>query len=201
MSPAPRLRPHVHRHGHSHDPDMFTGGAVRHYERVARWFLRGLYRRVAADVAAAAPPRAAVLDVGTGPGLLLAEIARRRPDLRVTGVDVSPDMVSAAERHLAHLGDRASVHVADAADLPFEDGMFDLAVCSLSVHHWADVAAGVAEVARVVGPSGEIRVYDLRFAPFDVVADAAARQPNLAERTPTRARLRGGLLPLHCQVV
>jgi len=179
-----------------HDPHMFEGRHSHTYDRTARWLLRGFYRRVAADVAAAAPHGAALLDVGTGPGLALAEVARRRPDLRVSGVDVSPDMAALAGRNLAHLGDRASAHVGDVADLPFEDGMFDLVISTLSVHHWPDVPAGVAEVARVLDPAGQLRVYDMRFAPFDEVASSARAQPSLADRVPERTRLPGGLLPI-----
>ena len=59
-----------------------------------------MYRRLAADLAEVAPDGAAVLDVGTGPGVLLVELTARRPDLRLTGVDLSPDMIAAATRNL-----------------------------------------------------------------------------------------------------
>src|SRR5437868_3719501 len=121
---------------HGNVPWMFHGRHSRIYDLVARRVLRGFYRRLAADVAATAPQDGAVLDVGTGPGVLLVEVARRRPDLRLTGIDLSADMVAAAQRNLAPYGERASARVGDAANLPFPDGTFDLIVSSISLHHW-----------------------------------------------------------------
>src|SRR5262245_49495058 len=81
-------------------PNAFAGHSSRVYDLVARRVLRVVYRRVAADIATVAPQGGAVLDVGTGPGVLLVELAALRPDLRLTGVDLSADMVSAATRNL-----------------------------------------------------------------------------------------------------
>src|SRR4051812_49614799 len=107
-------------HGaHGNRPDAFTGRSSRRYDLMARWVMGGIYRRFAEDIVDAAPDGGAVLDVGTGPGVLLVEIARRRPDLRVTGIDLSPDMVAAARRNLRAFGERADARTADVADLPF----------------------------------------------------------------------------------
>ncbi|HLV59707.1 MAG TPA: class I SAM-dependent methyltransferase, partial [Natronosporangium sp.] len=85
----------LHRHHHHHHHHRFEGRTVRWYDLMARRLTRPVYRRLAADIAAAAPHGAAVLDVGTGPAVLLLELARLRPDLRLTGVDPSADMVAA----------------------------------------------------------------------------------------------------------
>jgi SAM-dependent methyltransferase len=74
-----------------------------------------------------------VVDVGSGGG----HVARR---LRETGcqvvtVDPSPGM-------------QADV-LASAEDLPFADGSFDVAVTRIAAHHFPDVRAAVAEMARV----------------------------------------------------
>lgn len=153
-------------HGHAHD--SFEGSA-RHYDWVARRLMRPVYRRVAADVVTAAPQGASVLDVGTGPGRLLVEIARLRPDLRLTGLDPASDMVETARRNLADVAETATAVTGDVADLPFDDGSFDVIVSSLSLHHWADPAAGASELARVLRPGGQLRVYDLKSAPFDAL--------------------------------
>ena len=176
-------------HGRNRNlPGFFEGRSSRVYDLVARRLVRPLYRRMARDIAAAAPIGAAILDVGTGPGVLLVELARRRPDLALTGVDLSPDMVETANRNLRQSGGRASVRVGDAARLPFEDGSFDLVVSSLSTHHWDDPAAAVPELNRVLRPGGRILIYDFPFAPFDVLAGAAAsvRNGHEARRTPFR---------------
>jgi ubiquinone/menaquinone biosynthesis C-methylase UbiE len=66
------------------------------YDRHAAWVFGGMYRRVAADVALTAPTGAALLDAGCGSGRLAVEIAERRPDLRVHGVDLERGMVEVA---------------------------------------------------------------------------------------------------------
>jgi ubiquinone/menaquinone biosynthesis C-methylase UbiE len=136
-----------------------------------------------------------VLDVGTGPGVLLVELARRRPDLRLTGVDLSADMIAAAARNL---GDRADVRAADVTDLPFEDGTFDLVVSSLSLHHWDDPAGAVPELARVLRTGGRVLIYDFPRAPFDTLADAAWNHSVLNAAEPRRTPVRIGVPFLRC---
>ena len=186
------LRP-LHPHG------SFEGRSSRFYDVMARRFLRGLYRRIAEDLIIAAPMDSAVLDVGTGPGVLLAEIARARPDLRVTGIDLSGDMVAAAERNISEFGERASVRVGDVADLPFGDRTFDLIVTSFSLHHWADVERAVPELARVLRPGGQLYVYDFQRAPFGVLDTAARGKGAFAGRPVQHTVIRAGQLHLrHC---
>jgi ubiquinone/menaquinone biosynthesis C-methylase UbiE len=52
--------------------------------------------------------------------------------------------------------------VGDAAALAFPDGSFDLVVSTLSMHHWADPAAGLAEIGRVLRPGGRALIWDFR---------------------------------------
>lgn len=182
------MRLHV---SHRNRPGVFEGRSSRVYDFVARRLLRAFYRRIAADLAASIPTDAAVLDVGTGPGVLLVELAQRRPDVRLTGVDLSPDMISAAGRNL---GERGSVRVADATDLPFPDAAFDVIVSSISLHHWDHPDRAAAELARVLRPGGRLVVYDFLFAPFDKLTAAASAEPRFAAQSPKRERFRTGRL-------
>lgn len=171
-----------HRHGHQESDRVMRGAAAVRYDRfVARWVLPRLYRAVAADVAAVTPPGGEVLDVGTGPGQLLVELARRRPDIEVVGVDPSEDMVRMASSRLDTMAHgRAQVHVAPAEDLSFPDASFDVVVSTLSAHHWADPAQAFAAQARVLRPGGQLRVYDLRSHSVERLAEhakAAALEP------------------------
>lgn len=182
-----------HRH-HGHRPEQFQGRASRRYDILARRVLRGAYRRLAKDAAAAAPIGGAVLDVGTGPGVLLVELARLRPDLRVTGVDLSADMASLARRNLAELGERAAARQGDVTDLPFPDESFDLIVSSLSLHHWDDVAVAASELARVLRPGGQVYLYDISRAPFAKLVEAAAGAGLTIPAAPWRTPIRVGML-------
>jgi SAM-dependent methyltransferase len=78
-------------------------------------------------------PDVKVLDVATGGG----HVARRLREEGCTVVTVDPAP-----------GMKADV-VAPADHLPFEDGSFDVVTCRIAAHHFPDIAAAVAEMARV----------------------------------------------------
>lgn len=177
----------------------FQGRSSRLYDVLARRFLHGLYRRISEDIVIAAPPDGAVLDVGTGPGHLLAELARDRPDLRVTGVDMSADMVAVAERNIQAFAGRVSACVGDVTNLPFADDTFDVIVTSLSLHHWDDVDTAVSELSRVLRPGGRLYVYDFDRAPFEALDLAAREKGQFAERPVQHTVIRTGQLhPRRC---
>ena len=169
----------AHTHPHPGNlPRLFQGHSSRVYDVVARQVVRGLYRRIAEDIADIAPDDGKVLDLGTGPGVLLVEIGRRRADLGLTGLDLSADMVTAARKNLREHGDRAEAVVGDVTSLPFEDDSFDVVVTSLSTHHWDEPRAAVPEIARVLRPGGRFAIYDFSFAPYDDI-DSAARDASV----------------------
>jgi ubiquinone/menaquinone biosynthesis C-methylase UbiE len=191
--------PHGHRFRHlfMHGDGSMTGwfGDPEHYERFASRLQRRLRTRVATDVAALRLPAGAhVLDVGTGPGRLPVEIARRSPQVRVTGLDVSPRMIEAATAAIEP-GQQVTAEVGDVAKLPYRDGSVDLVVSTLSQHHWPDRAAALAELARVLAPGGRIWIYDLRRALRTAQVAAAVAVPGSDVRVePVRAGLVGRLL-------
>lgn len=169
-----------HALGHGR-PDK--AGAFHHpgpYDRIANRQLRRLYARVAADVGAAAlPDGARVLDAGTGPGRVPLAIANARPRLRAEGIDLSEEMIEHARRLAAEAGlqDRVGFTVADVADLPYPDGTFDMIVSTLSQHHWKNREQGVRELVRVLKPTGQVWIYDIRFALRRAQTAARATRP------------------------
>ncbi len=158
------------------------------YDRHAGAVFRGMYRRVAADVAAAAPTGGVVVDAGCGSGRLAAEIARRRPDLRVRGVDLEPGMVQVATARAGRekVSDRAAFVVADLVDLPLRDDSVDLIVSTASLHHWVDVRAVIASLDRVLRPGGRLWIYDLRPVSAGGVRSASSAVGRRVDRTLVR---------------
>jgi SAM-dependent methyltransferase len=134
------------------------------YDALTRLLLGPLYRRIAADVAAAAPAGARVLEVGCGPGHLSIRLARH--GFAVTGLDLDQAMIARARANADRPGNsdqrRPSLLVGDVAALAFPNGSFDLAVSTLSMHHWADPTAGLAEIGRVLRPSARALIWDFR---------------------------------------
>ncbi|WP_236794608.1 class I SAM-dependent methyltransferase [Amycolatopsis sp. GM8] len=183
------MRKVLHRIGQRH---LFANGHA--YDRHAGKTFRGLHRQVAEDVAAAAPEGGLVLDAGCGTGRLAAEIAARRPDLRVRGVDLEPGMVETAIERAegAGIADRVQFTVADLADLPFPDDSVDLIVSTASMHHWADVPAVVSSLDRVLRREGPMWIYDIRWVPAGQVRSTSAKH----RRRMVRTVVRTGSFPL-----
>ena len=94
------------------------------------------------------PPRR-VLDLGTGTGAVARLVADRFPEAEVVGADVAPQMVEQARRLTD--SSRIAYQVADAQELPFADGAFDLVTLGNMIPFFA-------ELARVVAPAGHILV-------------------------------------------
>lgn len=148
---------------------VFSPRGAGLYNAIAPTLLRPLYRRVADDVMASpdlvsSSKASAVLEIGSGPGELAIEIARRLPDGEVVGIDLAEAMVARATELASaeRLDDRVRFALADAAALPLSDGSFGVTVSTLSLHHWSDPATVFTEVARVLRPGGVALIYDLR---------------------------------------
>ena len=75
-----------------------------------------------------------ILDLGCGTGLELEEYFRLCPSARVTGIDLSPGMLSALKNKFADKD--ISLWVGSYFDLPFGKSVFDAAVSVESLHHF-----------------------------------------------------------------
>jgi SAM-dependent methyltransferase len=149
--------------GHQAPGGILIGDAAR-YDTLSRLLLGPFLARIAADIAAAAPNGARVLEVGCGPGHLSTRLAHHGFD--VTGLDLDPAMIARAQANTGRAGNRGrrrpSFLVGDVAALAFPDRSFDLVVSTLSMHHWADPAAGLAEIGRVLRPGARALIWDFR---------------------------------------
>lgn len=104
-------------------------------------------------------PGAQVLDVGCGGGLLCESLSRA--GARVTGIDLAPGMIEAAQLHAAEQGLPISYAVA-SADLLVDSGpRYDVVTCMELLEHVPDPARLVATVARLVRPGGHVFVSTL----------------------------------------
>jgi SAM-dependent methyltransferase len=150
--------------GHQVSGGILVGHAAR-YDTLSRLLLSPLIKRIAADVASVAPGGAQVLEVGCGPGHLSIRLARHH-GLEVTGLDLDPAMIARAQANANRPGNadqrRPSFLVGNVAALAFPDRSFDLVVSTLSMHHWADPTAGLAEIGRVLRPGARALIWDFR---------------------------------------
>jgi SAM-dependent methyltransferase len=101
-----------------------------------------------------------VLDVGCGPGVLAAEVARRCPHAHVRGLDLSPTRLAEAKQ-LGKGQSNLQFQQGDAAALPFDDASLDLIYCRFLLEYLPDKHQAVAEMARVCAPGGHVILQDL----------------------------------------
>ena len=116
-----------------------------------------------------------ILDVGTAigdiPVYLLQETGIRRWNAIYTGVDYNRATVEYAERYLEHtldpsVADRFSVEQADAFDLPYADGEFDIVMASMFLHHFpGDQSVAILREMNRVSRDG-VLINDLHRHPF-----------------------------------
>ncbi len=99
-----------------------------------------------------------VLDIACGPGTYGRRIAS--PSKEVFGIDVSMGMLRQGAAYIAKEG-TPNVHFARARVevLPFENGLFDAALCCGSLHLFADTVIALREMARVMKSGAILSVF------------------------------------------
>jgi ubiquinone/menaquinone biosynthesis C-methylase UbiE len=104
-----------------------------------------------------------ILDVGCGTGRLASRLVAVFQHSRVVAVDASTEMIKHAAAGPGAGSARFAAAIAER--LPFTDAVFDLVVITLSLSHWRDQAAGLAEVSRVMAPDAVLLLVDVLPAP------------------------------------
>jgi ubiquinone/menaquinone biosynthesis C-methylase UbiE len=146
---------------------MATTRAAKDIRRFDRWShtyddswlqerLFGPVHQTVLNLALDGPAPRTILDVGCGTGRLLSAALQRWPDARLIGVDPAEGMVAEASRQIP----AARFMSAAAEALPLPDAAIDLAMSTMSFHHWRDHAAGLREIARVLRPDGRFILAD-----------------------------------------
>jgi ubiquinone/menaquinone biosynthesis C-methylase UbiE len=127
-----------------------------------------------------------VLDVGCGQGIDLVNYARC--GARATGVDLTPRHVDLTRAHLQALGLDGTVVQGDAEALPFPDASFDRVASNGVLHHTPGMDRALAEIARVLRPSGRATVlvynrHSLHYWVEQVLHEGLMRRKLLRERS------------------
>jgi ubiquinone/menaquinone biosynthesis C-methylase UbiE len=92
-----------------------------------------------------------VLEIAVGTGRNLPHYP---PDVHLTGIELSPNMLGIAQQRARELGREAKLRLGDAQRLDFPNESFDTVVCTLSLCSIPDDARAVAEMHRVLRPGG-----------------------------------------------
>ena len=101
-----------------------------------------------------------ILDVGCGTGRLLRQARPCYPTAELVGVDLAGQMVATASA-VTPTGLAVRYVQGRAECLPFTNEVFDLIFATLSLRHWTDLPAGIAEIGRVLTPGGVVVLADV----------------------------------------
>jgi len=105
------------------------------------------------------PADASVVDLGTGPGLLLPMLRERLPEASITGVEIQPVMLETA-RELAAGCDARIVEADLGGPLPIADASADLTLAVMSFHELPHPPVLLEHAARITKPGGIFVIYD-----------------------------------------
>lgn len=108
-------------------------------------------------------PHASILDVATGTADLAIQMARTLAPCRITGIDLSEQMVAVGHRKVEHAGlsETISLTTGDCLSLPMDDNTFDCVTVAYGVRNFEHLDRGYREMARVLRPGGTVCVIEL----------------------------------------
>jgi ubiquinone/menaquinone biosynthesis C-methylase UbiE len=119
-------------------PKKFGGDINRHYE-ILRKELQGVHEK-------------RVLELATGSGSAVNFLPN---DNQYTGTDISPGLLKKSVKSFRNADYKNSeFYVTSADDLPFDDNLFDIVLCILSLNFFSDIKKVLQEVKRVAAPAG-----------------------------------------------
>jgi ubiquinone/menaquinone biosynthesis C-methylase UbiE len=150
-------------------------------DRTERWLFGTEHRGWACSRA-----KGDTLEVAIGTGLNLPSYP---PDVRLTGMDLTPEMLALARIRAADLGMPVTLCEGDAQVLPFLDGTFDTVLCTYSMCSVPDEARTVLEMKRVLKPGGRLILVDhirSNVAPIYWIQRLMELAPSRGERELTR---------------
>lgn len=104
-------------------------------------------------------PKARVLDVGSGTGVMSDFAHKCRDDLHFIAVDPAEGMLKFSKQYI-------QTHQGSAEALPFSDNDFDVVVMGEALHHFSDVDQAIRETVRVLKKEGRLFIYDFDSSTF-----------------------------------
>lgn len=113
----------------------------------------------AGRIAASCPVNGSLLDVCCGTGDISILVAKKRSDVRITGIDFSPAMLEEAERKSKGLTG-INWQKGDALSLPFSDNRFSAACISFGLRNTSHYETVLSEMRRVVQDDGMVYCLD-----------------------------------------
>ncbi|MFA7108988.1 MAG: class I SAM-dependent methyltransferase [Sphaerochaetaceae bacterium] len=105
-----------------------------------------------------------ILEIGPGPGYVGLEILKKSPLAKLTGIEISENMIKLATNNAKdyHLEERVKYVKGNCANLPFENDTFDGVFSNGSLHEWENPLKAINEIYRVLKPGCFFCITDMR---------------------------------------
>lgn len=102
-----------------------------------------------------------ILDLGTGSGYLSFPIAKKYPNISITGLDIVEKALE-VNRLKANEEDIKNISFIsyNGIDFPFDDSEFDMVISRYALHHFPDIQKSISEVSRVIKQKGFLFISD-----------------------------------------
>ena len=141
--------------------ERIPGPLATSYEKATRMAIESYYSHVADEIVSNLT-EGIVLDLGTGPGYLPIEIAKRSLAIKIVGIDLTLKLIQMAQKNALEAGlkDRLNFQVGNAASLLFDDASFDMVISTGMLHSLRDPVKVLIEIYRVLKKGGEAWIFD-----------------------------------------
>ena len=97
-----------------------------------------------------------VCDLGCGTGNLIFDIAKKYPDAKITGLEISEDQINIA-KEVNIKNENVTLVKSDVLENTLPDDHFDVTYCRYLLEHVSDPKAVAAEMIRITKPGGRIK--------------------------------------------
>ena len=103
-----------------------------------------------------------ILDLATGTGDLAIKMAKRIPQAKIMGVDLSENMLAIAAEKVRRQGldDHIALYQGDAENLEVADGVLDVVTVAFGVRNFGNLEKGLSEIMRSLRSGGHIVVLE-----------------------------------------
>ena len=126
------------------------------------WNIDRYWRRKALRQLQPCHPRK-LLDIATGTGDLAIQAVKMMPDVKVTAVDISEQMMKIGQEKVQKAGLAGSISFdkQDCTQLTIPDASYDAVTAAFGIRNFADLDKGLSEMCRVLRKGGHLCIIEL----------------------------------------
>jgi len=138
-------------------PERMPDFWVRHYDKdVAGKIFLGQFKKIAEEIPI---DSGLILDIGTGTGYLPIEINKKKPGLKVIGIDLSKRMIEVAKGKKKEINN-VEFMVMDAKSLGFRENSISFIISTKSFLYWKRPLRVFNEIYQILKPGSQAWIYE-----------------------------------------